>query len=226
MSQRSFLITLLVTLCTGAIFATWPQIDLAVSGFFYDQGFILGQNSLARLARRILFYLPSAVLASMAIAWVARRLDLRGKAFRWLATHAPSGRGLVFAALAMALGPGLLVNIGLKDHWGRPRPVHVQEFGGPSAFRPWWRTDGSCLKNCSFVSGEVAGAFWLAAPASLAPPPARSAAMLAALAIGAITAAGRVAFGGHFLSDAIFAALFTLLICQLLYLMLMRKPPD
>lgn len=229
MSQRSLLITLFLALYTGTIFASWPNIDLAVAGFFYDGGFALGQNSFARMARRFFFYLPSFILAAMALAWMARRFDLIGravianKAIGWLAKRSPSGRGLVFAALAMALGPGLLVNIGLKDHWSRPRPVHVQEFGGKHTFRPWWKTDGGCQKNCSFVSGEVAGAFWLVAPASLAPPPARTPLIAAAIGVGLVTALGRVAFGGHFLSDAIFAALFTLLICQLLYLLIMGR---
>jgi lipid A 4'-phosphatase len=229
LSQRSLLITLFLALYTGTIFASWPQIDLAVAGVFYDGGFGLGQNPFARMARRFFFYLPSLILAAMVLAWMARRFDLPGKAnipnkaISWLAKRAPSGRGLVFAALAMALGPGLLVNVGLKDHWSRPRPVHVQEFGGTQTFRPWWKTDGGCQKNCSFVSGEVAGAFWLVAPASLAPPPARTPLIAAALGVGTVTALGRVAFGGHFLSDAIFAALFTLLICQLLYLMIMGR---
>ncbi|MEI9804295.1 MAG: hypothetical protein WDN48_07260 [Pseudolabrys sp.] len=64
----------------------------------------------------------------------------------------------------MALGPGLAVNVLLKDHWGRPRPIDVTQFGGMDKFVPWWDPRGACPNNCSFVSGDVAGAFWTIAP--------------------------------------------------------------
>ena len=85
------------------------------------------------------------------------------------------------------------------------------------SFRPWWSPGGECPRNCSFVSGEVSTAAWLVAPASLAPPPLRAPAIAAALVATVLTALGRLAFGGHFLSDTLFGALFTLLVVQLLY---------
>jgi membrane-associated phospholipid phosphatase len=90
--------------------------------------------------------------------------------------------------------------------------VQTVQFGGKFEFRPWYRFDGACEKNCSFVSGEVAEAFWLVAPASLAPPPLRGWTVGAALAFGAVTALLRVAYGGHYLSDVLLAALLMLTI--------------
>lgn len=217
MSKRSFLMVLFLTFFTGAIFAAWPQADIAVSSYFFTNGFTLSHDAAARMIRRVLFYLPAVVLAGMALAWLAGRFGAGGKLAERFAGFAPSTRGLVFAASAMALGPGLLVNVVLKDHWDRPRPVHVRQFNGPDQFRPWWRTDGACKKNCSFVSGEVAAATWLTAPAMLTPPHVRAAAYVAVIMIGSVTAAGRLAFGGHFLSDVLFAALLSLMICQLLF---------
>jgi lipid A 4'-phosphatase len=147
------------------------------------------------------------VLAALAALYGLRR---RGFAVR----YAPTGRALVFLIATMAIGPGLIVNLGLKDHAHRPRPVQTVEFGGKFEFRPWYRFDGACERNCSFVSGEVAEAFWLVAPASLAPPPLRPWTVGAALAFGALTALLRVVYGGHYLSDALLAALFTLIIVQ------------
>ena len=86
-----------------------------------------------------------------------------------------SGRAIVFLIATMALAPGLLVNVVLKDHWGRPRPIDVTQFGGTEHFVAWWDPRGDCPKNCSFVSGDVAGAFWTMAPAALAPPQWRAA---------------------------------------------------
>jgi lipid A 4'-phosphatase len=96
----------------------------------------------------------------------------------------------------------------------------------PMEFRPYWRGDGACERNCSFVSGEVSTAAWLIAPASLVPPPLRTPAMAAALIITVLTALGRFAFGGHFLSDALFAALFTISLVQLLYRAIVARAPS
>ena len=71
-----------------------------------------------------------------------------------------SGRAILFLMATLALGPGLLVNVLLKDHWGRPRPVDVTQFGGDQHFVAWWDPRGECPNNCSFVSGDVAAAFW------------------------------------------------------------------
>jgi membrane-associated phospholipid phosphatase len=118
-----------------------------------------------------------------------------------------SHRGVIFLSLSLALGPGLLVNEVFKAHFHRPRPVHVQPFGGDAAFRPFYRADGACVKNCSFPSGETAASFWMMAPAALAPPPLRGVAVAAAILFGAATGLGRMAVGAHFLSDVLFSGL-------------------
>src|SRR5262245_8300465 len=81
------------------------------------------------------------------------------------------GRAIIFLALTLTIGPGLLVNVVLKPHWGRPRPVAIVQFGGHEPYVPWWKTNGTCTSNCSFVSGESSVAAWLFAPAVLIPPP-------------------------------------------------------
>ncbi len=138
----------------------------------------------------------------------------------------PSWRQVAFLTLAMALGPGLLVNIVLKDHWHRPRPVQTREFGGAAEFRPVWRMDGACAKNCSFVSGETSAAFWLVAPALLAPTPWQGPALAAALATGVLTGVLRMALGGHYLSDVLLAGLLTLLVVLVLRALLFARLRD
>jgi membrane-associated PAP2 superfamily phosphatase len=123
-----------------------------------------------------------------------------------------SGRAIVFLVTTLALGPGLLTNVILKDHWGRPRPIDVTQFGGDQHFVAWWDPRGDCPGNCSFVSGDVSGAFWTIAPAALVPLPWRGLAYGAALALGAGMAALRIMAGGHFFTDTVFAGVFTFLI--------------
>ena len=222
--MRLSLISLLVlTLLTGVLFALWPELDLMGSAYFHGPEGFAGNGRGLNGLRLVLYFLPVGVmglfLLGWCLGWVAAWFDLP-----WPEALQPRGRSPLFLALGLTLGPGLLVNVILKDHWGRPRPVQVQEFGGPLEFRPWYKTDGACVKNCSFVSGETSGAFWLVAPASLAPGPLRLPAVALALGVGLTTGALRVAFGGHFPSDALFAGLFTLLLVALLRKILIK--PD
>ena len=212
-------VLLALTLMTGALFALWPELDLMGASFFHGESGFLGDHAGLKGLRAALYLLPICIMGAFILAWVLARIGLSmPEALR------PRGRSLVFLALALGLGPGLMVNVLLKDNWRRPRPVQVTQFGGAFEFRAWTQTDGACAKNCSFVSGETAGAFWLVAPASLAPPQLRLPAVALALGVGGVTAVMRVAFGGHFPSDVLFAGLFTLILIVLLRRFIIR--PD
>jgi lipid A 4'-phosphatase len=201
-------ILVLVLILVGmlAACAIWPEIDLGLARRLYEAqggGFGARRDGGLRLLRELGIYLPIAVLCLASIAWLAGRLR-RDPA-------APlTNRRMLFLAASFALGPGLIVNGVFKDISHRPRPAQLAQFGGQDAFRPWYAFDGACKSNCSFASGEVAGATWLFAPSLLAPPPWRGPALGAAGVFALAVAALRMAFGGHFASDAIAAALITL----------------
>ena len=144
---------------------------------FYHQGGFFGRNDLERFGRDFFRVTPFVVLVAYAALWLAKH---RGRKVRW----APSGRAMIFLIATMIIGPGLIVNVGLKDHWHRPRPIQTQDFNGPSPFMPWYDDDGGCKKNCSFVSGEASTGFWMVAPASVLPPPWRGPAIFAAFVFG------------------------------------------
>ena len=204
MSRSAAIVTAILTLTVMAIFALRPDLDLATARWFNEPDGFAGGGQEARMLRNLLYSLPIWVLASA----IVRALIL------WRRGIPGTGRRFLFLALTMALGPGLLVNGVLKDHSHRPRPAQTLEFGGTSEFRPWTSFDGACRTNCSFVSGETSAAAWLLAPASLAPLPLRLPLMAAAAVITAVTGVTRMAFGGHYLSDVLLAALFTWLLCQ------------
>jgi len=188
----------------GVVFAAWPDLDLAVTSLFYHQIFF-GGSSIGRLVRNFFRVTPLLVLIAFAALYFAR---LFGFAVRW----APDGRSVFFLAASIAIGTGLIVNLGMKDHLHRPRPSHVREFGGTDEFKPWYRFDGACRKNCGFPSGEAASGFWMVAPALVAPPPFRAPAVVGALAFGAVASTLRIAYGHHFLSDVLFGALISLIV--------------
>jgi membrane-associated PAP2 superfamily phosphatase len=134
------------------------------------------------------------------------------------------GRAIVLMLLTLALAPGVVANLVLKEHWGRPRPIDVAEFGGDEHFRPWWDPRGDCPKNCSFIAGEPSGAFWTMAGAAVVPPQWRALAYAAALAFGAVVGVLRMAAGAHFFSDVVFAGVFSFLVIWLVHGWLYRWP--
>ena len=218
--MRTYPWALLALTCAAAlVFAIWPRIDLAGAHYFYDGGGFIGRTAFERFARAFFNVTPFVILAGFAALYALRRNGVASP-------YAPSGRALIFLIATMAIGPGLVVNLGLKDHAHRPRPIQTQDFGGTDEFRPWYRFDGACKRNCSFVSGEASEGFWMVAPALLAPPPWRGPAIAAALLFGAATSVLRMAFGGHYLSDVVLAALITLLLIEAAQLLLWpgRKP--
>jgi lipid A 4'-phosphatase len=208
---------------TGLVFAVAPGIDLAVAGFFHG---IAVEETMPRLSRAIAIVRRlEPLVTTLAIAPAV--VVLLVKLFWPKRTTIMPARAALFLSVSLVLGPGLLVNTILKDHWARPRPGMVANFGGDMTFRPWWDPRGACTDNCSFVSGETSSAVWLTAPALLVPLPWR----YAALAGVAVYAAGigvmRLLLGGHFLSDVLFAAIFTGLVIWTVHgrLLRWRMPP-
>ncbi len=220
MSKNSILIvlTLTFTALVMLVFAIWPESDLAATRYFYGMAQFAGSSASERLMRRILYIVPLIIPLAMLILWAVAKSGAK-----FALAYAPAGRSMFFVLACLTLTPGLLVNGVLKEVSGRPRPVHVKEFGGSAEFRPWYRFDGPCQSNCSFVSGEVSSSMTLIAPASLLPAPYNAVAIAGAFAFTIGTGYLRMSFGGHFLTDVLFAMLFTLLAVQLLHLMIMRR---
>jgi lipid A 4'-phosphatase len=180
-----------------------PELDLATSGLFYrpEGGFALADWPPVELLYRSIPWVTWAVLAIAAAA--ATWLFLMGRPL-WRLDR----KALVFLLASLALGPGLLANIVLKDHWGRARPTQIEAFGGSRHFTPAPLPAAECASNCAFVSGHAALGFSLVAFAFLLPPGRkRRGAGAAALGFGAIAGLGRIAQGGHFLSDVVYAGL-------------------
>ncbi len=202
-------------LVTGAavaiLFAVFPDWDLAITAGFWDAGsrsFQLAASPLGQRLRSAGNVLPWLVAAPAFIAIALKLIFPRRPMFM-------PARPALLLAVTMALGPGLLVNGLLKEKWGRPRPVHVEEFGGQKVFNPWYSTQGTCPGNCSFVSGEGALGFWLTAPASLVPGPLGVVALGAAVVFGAAAGGLRLAFGGHFFTDVVFSGVLVILVVVL-----------
>jgi lipid A 4'-phosphatase len=220
MNRTGLTIALGIGFAVGVICAVDPQLDLDIAGAFFDPArHLFDVNAQmwvqhTREAARVLItliVLPAFLAVIGKLIWPQRRMLIEARA-------------ALFLIATLALGPGLLTNVILKDHWGRPRPIDVQQFGGDYRFTSWWDPRGDCPNNCSFIAGEPSGAFWTLAPAALAGPELQPLAYAAALAFGTGVGVLRIAAGAHFFSDVVFAGVFMYLLIWLIYGLIYRWP--
>lgn len=193
-----------VMLCAvlAVVFVAFPQVDLVVSNWFYDsveQHFYLSSHWLVDGLYQ-LFAKPQIVLLPVLLFLsVFCFFRYRNKC------SSKRHKKYVYAFLlsSLILGPGLLVNEVLKNNSvGRARPVHIEQYGGDAQFTPAFVYSGYCQTNCSFVSGHAAVGFYFIGLAWLFR---RKHAFYLGLAIGILVSFTRIAKGGHFLSDTVFA---------------------
>jgi lipid A 4'-phosphatase len=198
------------------LFVAMPGIDLAASSLFYrpPAGFPLGNTTWAQI-----FYIGSPWLVRVWILiLIAIALASLGQRFRGLR------RPALFLLAVIAVGPWLSVTI-LKDHWGRARPVQISEFGGDKRFTPAWVISDQCDDNCSFVSGHASGAFSLMALGWVVAERRRRLWLALGILWGAHMGLVRMAQGGHFLSDVVFAGFIVYFSAALMARLILYRPP-
>ena len=213
---------LFIILCAAALIlcGVWPDLDIRASAFFYrpDGGFTWANNIvLDGLHNGTVVgssLLGLLLLVAAIIGFLSRRDVLRLPAKAW-----------VFLFLGLVIGPGLIANVGFKDHWGRARPREIVEFGGTHPFTPFYAPQPNPHTNQSFVAGDPAFGFYLPAFGFAAPRPKRKMIFYSGISIGILLGAMRIMMGGHFLSDVAAAALLMLASIVLLYRIMYRHWP-
>jgi len=209
----------LLTLVTVVLFAV-TDLDLVTIRPFYHPE-LSAPWPVSNDPLWLLFYRSAPwITGSLAVAGVAllitgvireksRRLRLYG----------------IFILLCVIIGPGLIINLVLKDHWGRARPRQLVEFGGSSEYsQPLvpFRASGKSFPCGHCSVGYLYGIGWWVWRRS---HPRRAAVSLAAgLAMGTLLGIGRMTDGGHYLSDAFWSALIALGIAHVLYYYVLRIP--
>lgn len=226
-SSRALFAVLLALLATTLVFTLWPGLDLWVSAAFYQPGagFPLEQSVAFDLIRRTIWGASiGLVLLSVAgLLLAVFRIRIAGVATPVWA----------YILTLYALGPGFVVEWGLKGHWGRARPAQIVHFGGEASFTPFWQITDQCQRNCSFVGGESAGAMVLAIGLGLILRSHRTrlsrawfrAGQAVLVGLPLLAAFQRVATGRHFLSDVVFSLLLMLLLALVLGKFLQPAPP-
>ncbi len=203
----------------SAFFLAFPGVDLWVSGLFYHnpEGFFLHRNNALQLFRG-----TGQIAVILIVAWLVVQLGVK-----LAKPERPSyvrPKVTLFLLSTLLVGPLLLVNLILKDHWGRPRPNAVDIFGGGAPYVEVWRITNYCNTNCSFVSGETSTAFWLMALALVVPRALRAPVAIVTGLYAVLLSLNRIAFGGHFLSDVLISAGLTLLVVAIGYRLFITHP--
>ncbi|HEX5219163.1 MAG TPA: phosphatase PAP2 family protein [Verrucomicrobiae bacterium] len=209
----------LLALMTLSVVFHFSQLDLNLQRVFWSptNGWSFANHPLVQLLYRCGTWPAMLVGVTAAAAWVV--LIVRKK---W-----PQLRALcLFLVLVLIIGPGLLINAGFKDHFGRSRPVQVNQFGGTEPFRPLGQP-GPRGSGKSFPSGHASmGFYWLALSVYFWSRQRNYAVGFAALGIlhGTLMGLGRMAQGGHWASDVLWSAGFVYLTAWSLDYFLFRLP--
>lgn len=205
-----------------AVAATFmvTDLDLWAAERFYHPGLADPWPLANHLLSRVLY---------RSAPWITASLALAGTAFLVAGLARRGARRLrlygLFIVLTVALGPGLLVNGVLKDHWGRPRPRQVLALGGDYPYvPPLLRT---AAPGKSFPCGHCSVAFlyglgwWILRRRR---PVLAGASLASGLALGILLGLGRMAAGAHFLSDTLVSGIISYGVAHILYFHVLRVP--
>lgn len=218
---RPDILVVLIILITGSLLCRVFSLDEKVAEWFYHPmglraawpyGRLQPWRFLNNADQLLTLLLSAAALGALSLSFLASRARI------WR-------RRAIFIIVSMLIGPGLIVNICLKDHWGRPRPEQVKEFGGQLNFQPLF-VKGAGGQGHSFPSGHASIAFeflvfyfiWrrrrLWAFTALA----------SGLGLGLMMSVARMAAGAHFLSDVLWSGGITYMVSWVLYYFVFRIP--
>lgn len=179
-----------------------PWIDIAAAHAFYTPDrFGIDQFKSGPVLDFVFNYgiYPAWIVTVLALVALFFSKKWRSPALVWI--------------LTLAIGAGFLTHLVLKDHWGRPRPKQVIEFGGSQEFRPFYSPNffhqpepsksfpcGHCSMGFVFFAaaliGRRLGSKWI-----------EWSGWILSFGLGILLGTTRIMQGGHFTSDVLMSAL-------------------
>lgn len=214
---RNFLLLpLAAMLGLGAVFYLMPSLDIRAAAWFFNGERFDGRRGLWGLLYEAVPYAVKGAIVGLLALIIAVEM------FKKPLWRLDKRAGL-YLLLALALGPGLMVNTLFKDQWGRARPAQIEQFGGDKQFTPAWVMSDQCEKNCAFVSGHASVGFYVMAFAFVLRR--RRVWLLSGIALGVLVGIARMAQGGHFLSDVLFCGFIVYWAALIAYGLVYRRWP-
>lgn len=207
------------------IFLAYPSIDLMITSLFYDHGFFLKDHPFVsfvyRFAPLIGIGMGVWALIVLVILWIGQKASYTCR----LIPSVWRRKELAFVVLALALGPGLMVNGVFKEGFGRARPAQVVEFGGTKTFTPPFVITNQCETNCSFVCGHASAGFFFVSVALVVRREWQKRVFWSGVALGGLLGIVRIVQGGHFTSDVIFSFVAVYMTGKVLYFLMFERQP-
>lgn len=199
----------IVIIAVSLLLLLYPEIDLYISSLFYDRsvGFVSNQELIVYILYNSIKYILVVLYLSLIALYIYNK-----KSKKNLLNF--SGKKLSYLFFVLIIGSGAIVNLTLKENWGRARPYNIEQFGGEKKFTPPFVM--SDQKGHSFSSGHASAAFVFIAFAMLAHKN-RKFWMTLALIYGASVGVARIVVGGHFFSDTIVSFFIMYITSMLLY---------
>jgi len=210
-----WMVLVLLVIVTGLL--AHSGADLRLSACFYQAG---GWPIGEQFPWKLLYRIDRTPAVLLALGWLA--VVIRSFAVPSLRQWRRAG---IFMVLLLILGPGLMVNSVFKEHWGRPRPREVAQFNGDKQFLQPWQP-GISGNGRSFPSGHSSAAFFLATPWFVyrrRKPFAARCWLSGGIGFGILMSVARIAQGGHFLTDCLWAFGMVWLTGQVLAVLLMPE---
>ncbi|MDF1850274.1 MAG: phosphatase PAP2 family protein [Verrucomicrobiales bacterium] len=192
----------LLLLAAGTGFVRLTDFDFSFQKAIYQAGgnsWALGDHPFWNALYRFGTLLPAFVILGSMIGLILGFSRDRFRKWR---------KVFLFCILLAITGPGVITNGLLKEYWGRPRPRHVEELGGHEKFEPILTIDRTS-KGKSFPCGHATMGFYFLGGFFLFRRNRRKLAegfLIFGLITGGVIGVARMAQGGHFFSDVIWAA--------------------
>ena len=199
LNSNIFLLSIIIFLILIIFLSVGSSLDIYISSLFYQeqQNFVLQDYHLITIFIRKTI-LPILILYLLIMPAVSIFLPINKIYFNFKITL----KEYLFVFLSALFNLLIVVNVILKNLWGRARPNDILELGGKETFTPWFHFSDACNTNCSFVSGDASVGFSIIALFFITKI---KMFFWMALCFGCLLGVTRILEGGHFFSDVLIA---------------------
>ena len=210
-NNSSYLLSLMVVLIAMVFISIGSSLDIFISSMFYygEKNFTLQSFYIITIIARKVF-LPFLILyllffPSISKYWFINKIYLN---------YNFTFKKIVFIFASTIINNVIIVNLVLKNFWGRARPNDILELDGNGVFSPWYMYSNACTSNCSFVSGDSSVGFSIIIFYFITK---NSNFLWLALFSGFFLGTIRILEGGHFLSDILMSCFLIFILTGLQY---------